>query len=162
MTPTDTDNPSVQDESQSGKPTLREVMHAALKERGQQTLPALETVPTLSLRGFSYIPAELLMPALEAALAGCGCWVVDRNGTDAHATLEFELNLRDIYELYCDLISTGLEFSRDNHQRMTDLCTLRNHNPRKAKRRRVATIRLEVSFLEESEVELGIYGMGTA
>ncbi len=137
-------------------------MHAALQQSREQTLPALETMPTLSLRGFSYTAPDELLPALETALASSGCWIVERKVTNEHATLEFELNLRDVYELYCDLIATGLEFSRDNHQRMNGLCTLRNHNPRKAKRRRVATIRLEISFMEESEVELGIYGMGTA
>lgn len=152
----------MKDESQSGTPTLREVMHAALKEKHEQALPPLETLPTLLVRGFSYASADDLMPALERALASSGCWVAERKVTNQHATLEFELNLRDVYELYCDLISTGLEFSRDNHQRMTDLCTLRNHNPRKAKRRRVATIRLEINFMEVSEIDLGIYGMGVA
>jgi hypothetical protein len=150
------------DESQSGTTTLREVMQAALQEKHGQNLPPLETMPTLCVRGYSYASPDDLMPVLEGALAACGCWVLERKVTDRHATLEFELNLRDVYELYCNLISTGLEFSRENHQRMTGLCTLRNHNPRKATRRRVATIRLEISFLVESEMELGIYGMGFA
>ncbi len=151
------------DDTQPEQPSLREVIQAALKEKhGQQSLPALENIPTVSLRGYSYKSAEELMSALESALADSGCWVLERNLTPERATLEFELNLRDVYELYCDLIGTGLEFSRENHQRMTELCTLRNHNPHKAKRRRVATIRLEVSFLQQSEMEMGIYGMGFA
>jgi len=153
----------VHDDIQPEQPSLREVIQAALKERHeQQSLPALENIPAVSVRGYSYASADELMPKLESALADSGCWVLERKLTPEYATLEFELNLRDVYELYCDLIATGLEFSKENHQRMTGLCTLRNHNPHKAKRRRVATIRLEVSFLVQSEMELGLYGMGFA
>jgi hypothetical protein len=45
---------------------------------------------------------------------------------------------------------------------MTGLCTVRDHNPRRAKRRRILTVRLELSFLEEGGAELGRMAAGHA
>jgi hypothetical protein len=45
---------------------------------------------------------------------------------------------------------------------MSGLCTVRDHNPRQAKRRRILTIRLELSFLEQGGSELGTSSIGVA
>jgi hypothetical protein len=106
--------------------------------------------PPVYLRGHSYDDHRTILPALLDTMAACGCWVLDQKALSSTQTeLSFEVQLRAVFELYSGLIAAGVELTRDSHTRLTGLCTLRDHNPRKAKRRRIVTIRLEVSFLDE-------------
>jgi hypothetical protein len=106
---------------------------------------------SVHLRGHSYDDHRKIVPALLDSMAACGCWVSEQRALSATLTeLSFEVQLRSVYELYSGLISAGVQLTRDSHTRMTSLCTVRNHNPRKAKRRRVIHVCLEVSFLEQT------------
>lgn len=106
----------------------------------------------VQLRGHSFEDHRKIVPALLDGMAACGCWVTDQRALSATLTeLSFEVQLRSVYEVYSGLIGAGLELTRDSHMRMTSLCTVRDHNPRHAKRRRILTIRLEISFLERQE-----------
>jgi hypothetical protein len=108
-------------------------------------------LPQVDLRGHSYDEHRIVLPYLLDTMASCGCWVLDQKAlSPSHTELSFEVQIRSVFELYSGLIAAGIELSRDSHIRMTGLCTLRGHNPHNAKRRRIVTIRLELSFLEES------------
>lgn len=106
----------------------------------------------VQLRGHSFDDHRKIVPALLDSMAACGCWVTEQRALSATLTeMFFEVQLRSVYELYSGLISAGLELTRDSHMRMTSLCTVRDHNPRHAKRRRILTVRLEVNFLEQNQ-----------
>lgn len=107
------------------------------------------------LRGHSFDDHRKLVPALLNSMATCGCWVTEQRPLSATQTeLSFEVQLRSVYELYSGILSAGLELTRDSHMRMSSLCNVRDHNPRQAKRRRIITVRLEISFLEQHEGSL--------
>lgn len=119
--------------------------------------------PAVQLRGHSYDDHRKIIPAVLESMAACGCWLTEQRALSATLTeLSFEVQLRSVYELYSGLIGAGVELSRDSHTRMTSLCTVRDHNPRQAKRRRVITVRLEVNFLEQHEADAGGITMGLA
>jgi hypothetical protein len=119
--------------------------------------------PAIELRGFSYDEQRRIVPALLEAMAACGCWVAEQRAiSPTHTELRFEVHLRSAFELYSELIGAGVELTRESHAQMTGLCTLRGHNPRQARRRRVISVRLEVSFLEEGNHEFGMMAIGLA
>jgi hypothetical protein len=127
--------------------------------------PATGDDPVVELRGHSYDDHRQIVPALLDSVASCGCWVLEQRALSPTSTeLRFEVQLRSVFELYSGLIATGLELTPDSHIRMTGLCTVRDHNPHQAKRRRVITMRLELSFLEQigSSLDLGRGPMGLA
>ncbi len=106
---------------------------------------------SLELRCHSYEDHRTVLPALLDNLASLGCWVLEQKALSPTITeLTFEVQLRTAFELYGALLAAGLELTRDSHIRMTGLCTLRGHNPRHAKRRRVVTVRLELNFIEDT------------
>jgi hypothetical protein len=126
-------------------------------------LDQAEDGPPIELRGFSYDEQRRIVPALLDAMANCGCWVQEQRALSLTQTeLRFEVHVRSAFELYSELIGAGVELTRDSHVRMTGLCTLRGHNPRQARRRRVVSMRLEVSFLEENNFEFGMMAIGLA
>jgi hypothetical protein len=94
----------------------------------------------------------------------CGCWVL-RRGTLSTSQVElvFEIHLRSAFDLYGGLIAAGVELTRDSHAALTGLCTLRRHHPAShptaGGTSRIITIRLEVSFFDEDEIELGAVGL---
>jgi hypothetical protein len=85
-------------------------------------------------------------------MASCGCWLLERRELPPNATeLRFEILLRSVFELYSGLLTCGVELSRDSHTSMKSLCTVRDHNPHRARRRRVLSVRLELIFVDEPE-----------
>lgn len=126
-------------------------------------LDKAEDGPAVELRGFSYDEQRRIVPALLDAMAACGCWVEEQRVLSPTQTeLRFEVHLRSAFELYSELVAAGVELTRDSHVKLTGLCTLRGHNPRQAKRRRVISVRLEVSFIEENNLEFGLMAIGLA
>lgn len=125
--------------------------------------PITGDTPPVDLRGHSYDDHRSIVPALLDTMAACGCWVLDQKALSPTQTeLRFEIQLRSVFELYSGLIAAGVELNRDSHIRLTHLCTLRGHNPRQAKRRRILTVRLELSFLEEHNSTAGGIIVGLA
>jgi hypothetical protein len=103
--------------------------------------------PVIQLRGRSLDDRQEIVPVLLDTMAGCGCWLLDRRELPPNTTqLNFELQLRSVFELYSGLLACGLDLSRDSHIRMKSLCMVRDHNPHRARRRRILTIRLELVF----------------
>jgi hypothetical protein len=138
-------------------------MPATLQDYREQTPPpALD--PAVALRGSSHQDRRRILPALDLAMHHCGCWVL-RRGTLSTSQVElvFEIHLRSAFELYGALIAAGVELTRDSHAALTGLCTLRRHQPASqpgaAGPARIVTVRLEVSFLEEDEMEIGAVGL---
>lgn len=119
--------------------------------------------PQVELRGHSYEDHRQIVPALLKAVAACGGWVLEQRALSPTMTeLSVEVQLRSVFELYSGLIAAGVELTRDSHTRMTGLCTVRDHNPRQAKRRRIISVRLELSFLEQSGSALEPVAVGRA
>jgi hypothetical protein len=109
-------------------------------------------IPLIELRGHTYEAHREIVPVLLDTMAGCGCWLLEQRVVSPNATeLSFELQLRSVFELYSGLLSSGVELSRDSHIRMKSLCTVRDHNPHHAKRRRILTVRLELIFMEDND-----------
>ena len=107
-------------------------------------------IPVIELRGRSFEDHQQLVPVLLGTLANSGCWLLERRELPPNATeLKFELQLRSVFELYSGLLSCGVDLSRDSHTRIKSLCTVRDHNPHRAKRRRILTVRLELIFMDE-------------
>jgi hypothetical protein len=112
--------------------------------------------PTIELRGHSYEDHRKIVPVLLEAVTACGCWVVEQRAMSPTMTeLYLEVQLRSVFELYSGMVASGVELTRDSHTCMTGLCTVRDHNPRLAKRRRVITVRLALNFLEQGDREVG-------
>ena len=122
-------------------------------------------IPLIELRGRTYEGHGEIVPVLLETMAGCGCWLLEQRVISPTATeLNFELLLRSVFELYSGLLSSGVDLSRDSHTRMKSLCTVRDHNPHQAKRRRVLTVRLELIFMEDIDLasDLARTAMGLA
>jgi hypothetical protein len=127
--------------------------------------PLAVDMPTIELRGRTFEDHREIVPTLLDTMAPCGCWLLEQRVLSPTATeLSFEIQLRSVFELYSGLLSSGVDLSRDSHTRMKSLCTVRDHNPHHAKRRRIITIRLELIFLEEvdSAPDLARTAMGLA
>jgi hypothetical protein len=121
-----------------------------------------EDAATVELRGYSHNERGQMLVGLERAMASCGCWILEQRAVSPTQTsMRFEVQLRAVFELYSELVAAGVELTRDSHARLTELCTLRGHR-RDGTRRRVVTVRLEVSFLEEDENEFGALVIGLA
>ncbi len=126
-------------------------MNPKPSDKPEASPPAAE-IPLIELRGRTYENHREVVPALVETMAGCGCWLLEQRTLSSTATeLNFELQLRSVFELYSGLLSSGVELSRDSHTRMKSLCTVRDHNPHHAKRRRILTVRLELIFMEETD-----------
>jgi hypothetical protein len=121
--------------------------------------------PVVDLRARSFEGHQEIVPVILNTMASCGCWLLERRDVPPNATeLSFELQLRSVFELYSGLLSCGIDLSRDSHTRMKSLCTVRDHNPHRARRRRTLTVRLELIFMDELDAtaELARTAMGLA
>lgn len=128
--------------------------------------PVLQVeMPLIYLRGRCFEAQQEFLPELLKTMAGCGCWLLKRREVPPNATeLSFEVLLRSVFELYSALLSCGIDLSRDSHVRMKSLCTVRDHNPHRARRRRVLNVCLELIFVEEPDApsELAQIATGSA
>jgi hypothetical protein len=114
-------------------------------------------IPLIELRGRTYEDHREVLPVLLDTMAGCGCWLLEQRVVSPIATeLNFELQLRSVFELYSGLLSSGVDLSRDSHTRMKSLCTVRDHNPHRSRRRRILTVRLELIFMEDIDSTPGL------
>ena len=117
----------------------------------------LAETTVIELRGRSFDDHQEFVPALLETMASCGCWLLERRELPPNVTeLRFEVLLRSVFELYSGLLSCGVELSRDSHTRMKSLCTVRDHNPHRARRRRTLTVRLELIFMDELDATPGL------
>jgi hypothetical protein len=136
-----------------------------LSTLGNNPVPATPSAEgsTVDLRGFSYDDRRRILTAVLEAMTACGGWVLEQKALSPTQTaLRFEIQMRSSVELYSELIAAGVELTRESHMKMTELCTLRGHNPHKARKRRILTVRLELSFLEEDTLEYGAMAIGLA
>jgi len=125
-------------------------------------LPKLDAPPhqtpvdarTLRLQSFSYEGRRVILPALADAMTHCGCWLLERK-VASYTQLDyiFELQQISMLELYSELIGVGLELTRGSHLELTALCGLLAHSFSPADRRRIVHVHLEVSFLEELDLQ---------
>jgi hypothetical protein len=125
-------------------------------------------VPSVSqlveLQGHTYEDGRTVSAALLETLKRCGCWLEERKNVSStrmeRMDICFEVRLSAADELYSGLVAAGVEFTREAHQAMTWLCTLRRHEgPRSL---RTVCVRMEMSFLEEYAQEMGMMATGHA
>jgi hypothetical protein len=122
-------------------------------------LPAVvpESVQMVELRCFSYEDRRAVLAALLDAVLGCGCWIAEKRALSTwQMEFRFEAELSVVDDLYTSLVGAGVEFTREAHLAMTWLCTLRRHEPRGFASFRTVSVRLEMSFLEECDLEMGM------
>ncbi len=125
-------------------------MNAEFSNKPAPLLPSV-SIPAIELRGHTYGSHHDFIPPLLDIMSGCGCWLLDQRTVSPTTTvLTFELPLRSIFEMYGGLLSSGIQLSRDSHTCMKSLCTVRDHNPHRAMRRRILTVRLDLVSLKES------------
>ena len=114
--------------------------------------PLAAEMPIVALRGQTFEAHREIIPTLLDSMAACGCWLLEQRALSPTATqLSFEIQLRSVFELYSGLLASGVDLSRDSHTCMKSLCTVRDHNPHHARRRRIITVRLELLFLDEND-----------
>jgi hypothetical protein len=102
----------------------------------------------IELQAHTYEDRHGVIPALTTTISLCGAWIVDRKTLSATAMeLRLEVQLGMIVELYAALLSAGVEFGRDGHQALADLCTCRKHM--NFDRAGLLNIRLELAFLDD-------------
>lgn len=121
---------------------------------------AADALQPVELQGFSYEDRRLVLAAMLESLETCGCWVEERRSVSpSQMELRFEVPLSAADELYSEMVSVGVEFTREAHQAMTWLCTLRRHEPKSL---RTVSVRMDMSFLEEYAMEMGRMPTGHA
>jgi hypothetical protein len=109
---------------------------------------------SLEIQGFSYEERHGLLPTLTSAFADCGGWILDRQ-TLSPSTMEFrvEIQLRFVIDLYASIIASGLELTRAGHLGLTHLCTCRKNLSTPTDLGQLVTIRIEISFLEDANLQ---------
>jgi hypothetical protein len=125
--------------------------------------PLAAEMPTVELRGHTFEDHREIVPTLLDSMAACGCWLLEQRALSSTTTeLSFEIQLRSVFELYSGLLSSGVDLSRDSHTLMKSLCTVRDHNPHHARRRRIINVHLELLFMEDSGSPLAQIPKGRA
>jgi hypothetical protein len=105
---------------------------------------------TIEIETFCYAERRIIFPAVTEALELCGCFLLDRRPLSfTQMEFHFEVPLRSVLDLYAGLIAAGLELTRSSHEDLTALCTLRKHQDPPSILPGIATIRLEIAFLED-------------
>jgi hypothetical protein len=135
-------------------PTLRTEQPSA------HILPSIQNV---ELCCYTYHDRHTILTALYDVMTRCGCWIEGRQ-TKVSSLLEFhfELPLCVADDLYAELISAGIEMKFDSHRAMTWLCTLRRHDNLTMSGFRTVSVRMEIDFRDEYDMESGTVPMGHA
>lgn len=103
---------------------------------------------SIELQAHTYEERHGLLPTLTTTVSMCGAWIVERKTLSSTAMeIRMEVQLQMIVELYAAMLSAGIEFGRDGHQALADLCTCRKHM--ELDRLGLLTIRMELSFLDD-------------
>ncbi len=126
-------------------------MNPDLRSQSESLLDAVE-MPPIELRGHTYDEQRELVPELIETMNACGCWLLDQRTLSSTSTeLKIELQLRSVFEFYSALLAAGIDLTRDSHILMRSLCTVRDHNPHRAQRRRILNARIELVFLAQND-----------
>lgn len=121
----------------------------------ENAAPAVTPAPaalTLELRTFTCEDRRDVLAGVQDAIAASGCWMLDRLILpEGRVELWFEMQLRGACDLYGALVAVGLELTRAGHADLVTLCMLRRHNPQPTAPKRLVTVRLEISFLDDRD-----------
>jgi hypothetical protein len=75
------------------------------------------------MEGISAEEPARLVQTLTGAILGCGGWILSRGASDTGSvTLLFEFERHCCVEIYTVLVGSGVELSRNDHLRFTELC----------------------------------------
>jgi hypothetical protein len=124
---------------------------------------AAEQAQPVELRCFTYDDRRVVFAAMLRALDRCGCWREVMQATSpTQVEICFTVLLSATDELYGGLVGAGAEMTRDTHQSLTWLCTLRRHQPEELRLYGAVDVRLEMSFLIEDDIASGFISAGLA
>jgi hypothetical protein len=124
---------------------------------------AAEQSQPVELRCFTYDDRRVVFAEMVRALDRCGCWREVMQATSpTQVEICFTVMLSAADELYGGLIAAGVEMTREAHQSLTWLCTLRRHQPERLRLYGALDIRLEMNFLIEDVTEGGFISAGLA
>jgi hypothetical protein len=77
----------------------------------------------IQMQGISVEEPGRLVQTLTGAILGCGGWILSRGASDAGSvSLLFEFERHCCVEIYTILVAAGVELSRNDHLRFTELC----------------------------------------
>jgi hypothetical protein len=135
-------------------PTLRTEPSSAF------ILPSIQNV---ELRCYSFQDRHSVLTCLYDAMTRCGCWIEGRQTTvSSRLEFNFELPLCVADDLYAELIASGIEMKFESHRAMTWLCTLRRHDRMTMNSFHAVSVRMEIDFRDEYDMETGTMPMGHA
>jgi hypothetical protein len=124
---------------------------------------AAEQAQPVELSCFTYDDRRVVFAATMRTLDRCGCWREVMQATSpTQVEICFSVLLSAADELYGGLIAAGVEMTREAHQSLTWLCTLRRHQPEQLRRYGAVDVRLEMNFLIEDEINAGFISAGLA
>jgi hypothetical protein len=140
-------------------------MPMTISETSVQTLApatAAQSQP-LELRCFTYDDRRVVFAAMMHSLDRCGCWR-EAMQANSHTQVEicFSVTVSAADELYGGLIAAGVEMTRETHQSLTWLCTLRRHQPPTLRHAAAIDVKLEMNFLIEDDPMMGFISAGLA
>lgn len=85
-----------------------------------------------------------LVQTLTGGILGCGGWILSRGANDAGAVnVLFEFERHACIDIYTVLIASGIELSRNDHLRFTELCLCTRMGTPECKSE-IASIELEI------------------
>lgn len=110
----------------------------------------------IEVHGFSCEDWSVLITRLRRTLAASGCCAVEcRRRGRQRMECRFEVELDAAIELYCGLVTAGLELTELSHRVLTQMCVVRAHCGEFEQRARWISVRVVMSFIGmEDETEL--------
>lgn len=131
---------------------------------GQSLLALDNEMSAMVIRACTWEQRGRVLKAMALALHTNGCWLTKQTQL-AVSQMEFlfDMRLSSSLEVYSALMAAGLELSHSGHSQLTNLCVLRRHSHwHLVELGSVLTVRLQVNFLEEGDLEMGMSAAGLA
>lgn len=110
---------------------------------------APQGVRTVSVQGATEGSRSGVRALLSKALVACGCGAPVCTETETRLILCFDLPAEGASAVYMCLVGAGLEFNRDSHRELTQLCTVQSHTAEMFFLEKRCTMRLELWFRGE-------------
>jgi len=110
---------------------------------------AENTVPEITLRGFTYQDRPELMADLGVAVDLAGGWILERRTVTATAMqIRMELQATALTEVYAALLASGLELTRDSHRMLAQRCNCVLLMPPRRGNLSLLQLDVEIHFLD--------------
>jgi hypothetical protein len=109
-------------------------------------------MPSILIHGHSPLePSQLQIRLVDQILDCCGWVLEEKQLSPLSYQIRFELELKNIVDIYGALQRTGVHLTRTAHRAMTELCLCQKYLPA-AKQLQIVTLTLRVGLLQEENV----------